>query len=67
VQDKNNPKRDNQINDTWIAACALASGLPLVSDNYKDFVWMQKALGLNLVYFSNDNEKQSAKKNVPKK
>jgi predicted nucleic acid-binding protein len=52
LHDKNNPNRDTQINDTWIAACALAQNLPLVSDNFKDFDWMQKALGLKLICFS---------------
>ena len=52
VRDANNPKREAQLNDTWIAACALAHGLPLVTDKRKDFVWMQESLGLNMVSFS---------------
>lgn len=52
VHDANNPKRDAQLNDTWIAACALAHGLTLVSDNRRDFEWMQEAVGLDLVCYS---------------
>lgn len=52
VRDKGNPKRDAQLNDTWIAACALAHGLPLVSDNWRDFEWMKPTLGLDLVCYS---------------
>ncbi|WP_005037817.1 PIN domain-containing protein [Holophaga foetida] len=52
VRDRNNPKREAQLNDTWIAACALAHGLPLVSDNRKDFEWMVEALGLELVSYA---------------
>ena len=51
VRDANNPKREAQLNDTWIAACALAHGLPLVTDNGKDFAWMQESLGLNMVNY----------------
>ena len=52
VHDADNPKRDAQLNDTWIAACALAYNMPLVSDNFRDFGWMQEAVGLNLICFS---------------
>jgi predicted nucleic acid-binding protein len=52
VHDGNNPKRDAQLNDTWIAACALAHGLTLVSDNRRDFEWMKAAVGLDLVCYS---------------
>ncbi|MDR3670152.1 MAG: hypothetical protein P4L36_04870 [Holophaga sp.] len=52
VRDAGNPRREAQLNDTWIAACALAHGLPLVTDNGKDFAWMQAPLGLKLVCYS---------------
>ena len=52
VRDSGNPKREAQLNDTWIAACALAHGLPLVTDNGKDFAWMQEPLGLKMVCYS---------------
>jgi len=52
VYQTNNPKRDSQINDTWIAACALAHDLPLVSDNFRDFDWMRENVGLKLICFS---------------
>ena len=52
VRDGGNPKRETQLNDTWIAACALAHGLPLVTDNGKDFAWMQEPLGLKMVCYS---------------
>ena len=52
VRDSGNPKREAQLNDTWIAACALAHGLPLVTDNGKDFAWMQKPLGLKMICYS---------------
>ncbi len=52
VRDGGNPNREAQLNDTWIAACALAHGLPLVTDNGKDFSWMQEALGLKMVCYS---------------
>jgi len=52
VRDGDNPKREAQLNDTWIAACALAHGLPLVTDNGKDFAWMQESLGLKMVCYS---------------
>lgn len=52
VHDKSNPKRDAQLNDTWIAACALAHGLTLVSDNHRDFDWMRSEVGLDLVCYS---------------
>jgi predicted nucleic acid-binding protein len=52
VHDSKNPKREAQLNDTWIAACALAHGLTLVTDNRKDFDWMQAAVGLDMVCYS---------------
>ena len=52
VREAGNPKREAQLNDTWIAACALAHGLPLVTDNGKDFAWMQGPLGLTMVCYS---------------
>ncbi len=52
VRDSSNPKREAQLNDTWIAACALAHGLPLVTDNGKDFAWMQGSVGLKMVCYS---------------
>jgi len=52
VRDRNNPKREAQLNDTWIAACALAHDLPLVTDNGKDFAWMQESVGLKIVCYS---------------
>ena len=52
VRDGSNPKREAQLNDTWIAACALAHGLPLVTDNRRDFEWMKDAVGLNLISYS---------------
>lgn len=52
VRDSDNPKREAQLNDTWIAACALAHGLPLVTDNGKDFAWMQESVGLKMVCYS---------------
>jgi len=52
VRDRSNPKREAQLNDTWIAACALAHDLPLVTDNCKDFAWMQEAVGLKMVCYS---------------
>gem|GEM_PF-1405234 len=57
VHDKNSPNVDSQINDTWIAACALAHNLPLVSDNYRDFDWMQQSVGLKLICFSGKSKK----------
>lgn len=52
VHDGKNAKREAQLNDTWIAACALAHGLTLVTDNRKDFDWMQDAVGLKMVCYS---------------
>lgn len=52
VRDSSNPNREAQLNDTWIAACALAHGLPLVTDNRKDFDWMQASVGLKMVCYS---------------
>lgn len=52
VRNRSNPKREAQLNDTWIAACALAHGLPLVTDNGKDFAWMQESVGLKMVCYS---------------
>jgi predicted nucleic acid-binding protein len=52
VHEGQNPKREAQLNDTWIAACALAHGLTLVSDNSRDFEWMREAVGLDLVSYS---------------
>jgi predicted nucleic acid-binding protein len=51
VHDGHNPKREAQLNDTWIAACALAHGLTLVNDNSRDFEWMREAVGLDLVSY----------------
>lgn len=51
VRDSGHSNREAQLNDTWIAACALAHGLPLVSDD-RGFAWMVEPLGLNLVNFS---------------
>ncbi len=50
THDTEHKNREAQLNDTWIAACALAHGLPLVSDNAKDFLWMVPALGLDLIH-----------------
>lgn len=52
IHDRGHQYREAQLNDTWIAACALAHGLPLVSDNAKDFAWMVPALGLDLISHS---------------
>jgi predicted nucleic acid-binding protein len=54
VRDEDNPKREAQLNDTWIAACALAHGLPLGTDNGKDFAWMQESVGLKMVCYSDN-------------
>ena len=51
VYDANNPKRESQVNDIWIAACALAFNMPLVSDNRRDFEWMRDSVGLKLLCF----------------
>jgi predicted nucleic acid-binding protein len=51
VRDANNPGRVAQLSDTLIAACALAHGLPLVTDNGRDFAWMQESLGLSMVNY----------------
>jgi predicted nucleic acid-binding protein len=51
VRDGGNPRREAQLNDTWIAACALAHDLPLVTDNGKDFAWMQERLGLKIICY----------------
>ena len=52
VHDPHHPKREAQLNDTWIAACALAHSLPLVSDNRRDFAWMVEPLALDLITYS---------------
>ena len=36
-------------NDTWIAACCLSEGLPLVTRNVKDFVDFAEHHGLVLI------------------
>jgi toxin FitB len=41
--------RPRQANDTWIAACCLAEGLPLATRNVKDYVDFADHHGLTLV------------------
>ena len=41
--------RPRPANDTWIAACALAYGLPLATLNTKDFKDFAEHGGLNLI------------------
>lgn len=41
--------RPRPANDTWIAACALAYGLPLATLNAKDFKDFAEHGGLNLI------------------
>jgi predicted nucleic acid-binding protein len=41
--------RPRPANDTWIAACALANGLPLATLNTKDFKDFAEHGGLNLI------------------
>jgi toxin FitB len=41
--------RPRQVNDTWIAACCLAEGLPLATRNVKDYVDFTDYHGLTLV------------------
>jgi predicted nucleic acid-binding protein len=38
------------VNDSWIAACCLARGLPLATLNVKDFVYFVDHEGLVLVH-----------------
>jgi toxin FitB len=40
--------RSHPINDTWIAACCLAEGLPLATLNNKDFSDFTEHHGLTL-------------------
>jgi predicted nucleic acid-binding protein len=37
------------VNDTWIAACCLAHGVPLATQNVKDFTDFVEHEGLVLV------------------
>jgi predicted nucleic acid-binding protein len=41
--------RPHPINDTWIAACCLAEGLPLATFNTKDFADFADNHGLTLI------------------
>jgi len=41
--------RVHPVNDTWIAACCLAEGLPLATFNTKDFADFAEHHGLTLV------------------
>lgn len=41
--------RTHPINDTWIAACCLAEGLPLATFNVKDFADFAENYGLTLI------------------
>lgn len=41
--------RTSQVNDTWIAACCLAEGLPLATLNVKDFADFSLHHGLTLI------------------
>jgi predicted nucleic acid-binding protein len=37
------------VNDSWIAACCLAYGLPLATLNLKDFAYYEQCHGLHLL------------------
>jgi predicted nucleic acid-binding protein len=41
--------RSNPVNDTWIAACCLAEGLPLATLNTKDYADFAAHHGLQLL------------------
>ena len=41
--------RTRPINDTWIAACCLEAGLPLATNNVKDFADLVDYEGLKLI------------------
>jgi predicted nucleic acid-binding protein len=41
--------RPTQVNDTWIAACCLAEGLPLATLNAKDYLDFVQHHGLTLL------------------
>lgn len=41
--------RPRPVNDSWIAACCLAHGLPLATLNTKDFIDFSEHEGLSLV------------------
>lgn len=41
--------RPRPQNDTWIAACCLEAGLPLATNNVKDFVDLVEHEGLRLI------------------
>jgi hypothetical protein len=41
--------RPRPVNDTWIAACCLAYGLPLMTFNVKDFIDFARHDGLPLL------------------
>ena len=41
--------RTTPVNDTWIAACCLAEGLPLATLNVKDFADFSQHHGLTLI------------------
>ncbi|MGC9666773.1 type II toxin-antitoxin system VapC family toxin [Planosporangium sp. 12N6] len=41
--------RTTPVNDTWIAACCLAEGLPLAALNVKDYLEFSQHHGLTLI------------------
>jgi toxin FitB len=41
--------RPRPVNDTWIAACCLAAGFPLATQNHKDFADFGEHHGLRLL------------------
>jgi predicted nucleic acid-binding protein len=59
LRDLRYTKWEPQMNDIWIAACALALGLPLVSDDRKGFEWMESAVGLRLISFPDAPQQMS--------